>query len=414
MNVWLIQADEMLPFQKGVRKMRTMMLAEKMLERRHNVLWWTSAFDHIKKEWRFGRDTEVDVGEGLRIKALKGLGYKKNISLARFVDLRIIAWKFKKYAPKMPKPDIIIAATPSYDLAYQAVKFARRNKIPVIVDIRDEWPELFLNFIPSKFRKIGRLLLYSEFKMFREAVQGATALISMMNSMLDWGLRYADRPRSPNDKVFYLGSYRNSPPSEIPDKLSFLKKLKGKFIVTFAGTFVQSNAPGILIEVARRLTDKNIYFVLGGDGELWEELKQRATELPKVFMPGWLNEVEISALLAHSSVGISPSPLFREAFPNKIFSYLSAELPVISAFQGDLREIIEKYQIGFYYPPNDVDALTKRILELYENPELLRKFSQNAGRVFSEMFDADKIYTEYAEYLERIAEKYRRNNQTLD
>ena len=90
---------------------------------------------------------------------------------------------------------------------------------------------------------------------------------------------------------------------------------------------------------------------------------------------------------------------------NKAYSYLSAGLPIISAFQGDLKEVIEKYQIGFYYPPNDVDALVNCIKKLYEE-ELYKQMSENARRVFEEMYDANKIYEEYVEHIERIARDY--------
>jgi len=90
-----------------------------------------------------------------------------------------------------------------------------------------------------------------------------------------------------------------------------------------------------------------------------------------------------------------------------MFLYLSAGLPVISAFQGDSKEIIEKYQIGFYYPPNDVGALNECIIKLYKDQVLYKRMSENAKKIFKEMFDADKIYEEYAEHVERVAKEYK-------
>jgi glycosyltransferase involved in cell wall biosynthesis len=92
-----------------------------------------------------------------------------------------------------------------------------------------------------------------------------------------------------------------------------------------------------------------------------------------------------------------------EAFPNKAFIYLSAGLPIISSCMGELRDIIEKYQIGFYYPPGDADALSSCILELYNDPELYHKMALNAKNLFDEKFDSDKICSEYVDYLEKIA-----------
>lgn len=404
MRVWLVTIGEALPLDAKVKKHRTGLLADALHKEGHEVFWWTSAFDHFTKKWLFQQDTLLNIKRGYTIFALKGTGYQKNVSLSRFIDHRVIAGKFKKYAPLIPKPEVIVAASPAYDLAYQAVTFAVKNSIPVIVDIRDEWPELFLDYFPYKYKKIGKLLFYSEFKMFSETVKKANALVAMMQRLLEYGLRYAKRQRGPYDRVFYLGGNKISPCTKVPYKLSFLEGLKGKFMVTFVGSFVYHNDPAILVDTANELRNEDVYFILAGDGELFGLLHSRASHLHKVFMPGWLNEEEISFLLSYSSVGVAPTPKFRAAFPNKIFSYLSAGLPIISAFEGELRDIIEKHKIGFYFPPNDKKTLANCILELYNNPQMYKEFSNNASKLFEEAFDAEKIYTQYVEHIRKIVE----------
>lgn len=409
MNIWLIQIGESLPTELGTPKLRTAILSEKLTERGYSVLWWASAFDHFKKEWVFKKYTELIVKENLKIVALKGLGYKKNISLSRYIDHRIIARKFKKLAPKMPKPDIIITSMPPHDLAYEAVIFSKRNNIPVLVDIRDEWPDLFLSIVPRKYKNIVKLLLFKDFKMLKKTMFMADGLIAMMDSMLDWGLRYTERPKTSRDRVFYLGSIRNAANNKPKAKLSFLQGIEHKFIVVFVGTFVKNNNPSILINCAEKLIDKNIHFVMAGDGELFNQIRKKASGLSNISMPGWLNQAEISNLLQNSRVGVCLTTQIRDAFPNKAFTYLSAGLPVISAFQGNLKDIIEKYHIGFYYPPNDLDALVNFIKRLYEDTALHEKMSKNAYRIFDEMFDADKIYEEYAEHIEKAVDNYKQD-----
>ena len=66
MNIWLIQSGEPLPTDDTVKKMRTALLADELLAKGHSVIWWTSAFDHIKKKWIFTKDTEVQKKNGLK------------------------------------------------------------------------------------------------------------------------------------------------------------------------------------------------------------------------------------------------------------------------------------------------------------------------------------------------------------
>jgi glycosyltransferase involved in cell wall biosynthesis len=403
LNIWLVAIGENLPLEKKNRKQRTSILADKLMENNHEVLWWTSAFNHYQKKWLFKGDTTLKINN-LTIKALKGVGYKKNVSIRRLVDHRLISWKFRKIAPKMSSPDVVIASTPSHDLAYEAVRFSRENDIPVLVDIRDEWPDLFLNVFPKICRRFIRILLTHDFQMIKKALSMADGLVAMMDSLLEWGLNYVEREKNSNDRVFYLGDKRKSVDIKEEEKYGFLNSIKEKFVVAFVGTFVQSNNPSILIDCAEKLRDRPVHFVLAGNGELFNQIKKKAAPLPNVLLPGWLNQNEMAVLLKNSHVGVCPTTKARKAFPNKAFSYLSAGLPIISAFHGDIKETIEKYQIGFYYQPNDKDALINWIKKLYEDQGLYKKMAENARKVFDEMFDADKIYASYAEHIEKIAE----------
>ena len=411
MNSWIIQTSEPIPLQEGIRGMRTAILVDKLLEKGHSVVWFTSAFDHFKKEWLFKKETEIMLKDGLKIVALKGIGYKKNISLLRFVDHRITAWKFRKIAHMMQKPDVIIANMP-HDIAYEAVIFAKGNNIPVLIDIRDPWPDIFLNHVPTKLRKIAKIFLYKDFQMIKKTMKMVDGKIAATNTFLEWGLNYAGREKTLNDRVFPLGYKKQKVhnDSHVKNRFSYLaEKLKDKFIIFFVGTISKSyHNPLILVEAAKKLVNYNdIHFIIAGDGELFLELEKDTQNLSNVTVTGWLDKKEIEFFLQHSKIGVCPVTTVVDLPTNKAYAYLSAGLPIISAFRGDLKEVIEKYQVGLYYPPNDVDALVGCIKKLYEDRELYQKMSENAARVFNEMFDADKIYEEYVEHIEEVVARYK-------
>jgi len=407
MNVWLIQTGEPLPTKEGVRKMRTALLVDKLLEKGHSVLWWASAFDHATKKWIAERDKELRVKDGLVIKILKSTGYKKNISLRRFLNNRIIAWKFKRMAPQMPRPDIIIASMPTHDLAYRAVRFAHKNNIPIVVDIRDEWPDEFLIFLPKIIRRIAKLFISRDFWMSKQTMVMADSLVSMMETLLEWGLKKAGRQRGWQDKVFYLGYQKNVDRGYIPDRISQIRDvLKNKFVVTFVGTLGNTNNPSVLFDCADKIKQKDVYFVIAGGGGLFETIKARAARYSNFLILDWLNQDEMDALLRYSHLGLCPITRIRNVFPNKVFTYFAAGLPVLSAYQGDLKNLIKERQIGCYYSPNDADELSNCIKMLYNNPTLYEKMRQNVKKTFDEMFDADKIYKEYVEHIEKICSNF--------
>ena len=406
MNVWLLKIGETLPLQTGARRLRTAMLADKLTERGHNVLWWASSFDHFGKKWIFNKDMDFQVNERLRIKALKGMGYRKNISLSRFIDHRMIAWKFRKFALRIEKPDMIVASMPSYDLAFEAARYAKKHGIPVLVDIRDQWPDIFIENVPPRFRGMARLILKKEFLMLKSLLGMADGLVSMTDPLLKWGLSYARREKTWKDNVFHLG-YRKGElfDNDRTRKIYELGKvLAGKFVVTFVGTFGTYHNPSLLIGCAKEFEGQDIRFVLAGDGEFLQELKEKASSLSNVFFPGWLDQDQITVLLKHSHIGVCPSGQIENKvfFPNKAFSYLAEGLPILSSFRGEIEEIIDKYKVGYSY--DNLESLVKGIKALYSNSDLYREMSANAIRLFAEKFDADKIYEKYVEHVERIVE----------
>jgi len=411
MNIWLITIGEILPIKEDTRKGRTAFLAEKLAERGHNVLWWTSAFDHYRKRWIFKKDTTFNLNKNLKIKALKGLGYKKNFSLKRYLDHRVIALKFKKLALQESKPDIIITSMPNHDLAYRAITFAKKNRIPAIVDIRDMWPDIFFDYFPRWAHKIAKVFLYKDFQMVNYCFKNATHIVAMMESVLNWALAKAKRKKTLNDKIFYLGAKKVGK-IPITERLSFAEELtRNKFVVTFIGAFNETYNPLILTKAAEILSGLNIHFILGGDGIYFPKVKEASKELKNLTLTGWLSDAEINSILSLSNIGIISTAKKVVAFPNKAFTYLSAGLPIISSVEGDLKELIQKYNIGFYYPPNDLNFLVKYIKQLYKDKNLYEKMSRNTNEIFNKFLDSDKIYTEYAEYIERLALSYKWNRE---
>lgn len=408
-----MQIGETLPIYEDVRKMRTAILAEKLVERGHNVLWWASAFDHFKKKWINEDKLESNRNGGIKIRLINGIGYKRNVSLRRFIDHRIIAWKFKRLAPKTRKPCFIVASTPSHDLAYETVTFAKNNNIPVLVDIRDCWPDIFLNLAPVWAQNMAKIPLCRDYIAIKKTMRFATGLIAVTNTFLEWGLNCAGRKKTDMDRVFSLGYKKH----KLLDSSVFTEKFENimrpfvnKFIVFFVGTISSSyHNPFVILKAAVKLyKHKDIHFVISGDGELFEKLKAKSKGIDNITLTGWLNQNEIEYFLKQSKIGICPATRVVDLPTNKAFAYLSAGLPIVSSFHGEIKELIEENKIGLYYPPDNVDAFVGCIKKLHDDAGLYRNMSENAYNIFCEMFDADNIYDEYVDHIERVFCDYHR------
>jgi len=357
------------------------------------------------------QDIEV---EHYTLRILHAGRYKSNHSFARYLHHRRLAKLFSVEARKREKPDIIIAGMPIHYCAFEAVKYADENYVPIVVDVRDYWPDIFLRSFPKKFEWVGRLIFRTDFRVTKFALQNATVIVSMMSHLLEWALRrYAERNQTPDDRVFFIGG-DDSNGKRVEDASELFPEIRvqidGRFVINYIGSFSHLNQPLAVIEAVKYLNamghKDRILLLLAGQGDYYERCVRAAKGHDNVVFLGWLNADKIAALNSISSVGIFPSGQ-EFAFPNKVFSYLGGGLPVLSSERGDLNRLLEKYGAGFYFDIADRTQLAQKILELSKlDQKSFQTISDNAKSLFRECLMASKIYKEYADHVESVARKW--------
>ena len=276
MKVWLITVGEPLPIdeENNPRLLRAGVLAKYLVKHGHEVLWWSSSFDHYKKRQRVSEDTSAN-WEGGEIRMLKSIGYKSNVSFRRFIEHAGVARKFKKQASAYPKPDVILVSLPTIELAAESVAFAKRNEVPVLVDIRDLWPDLLVDVFPEHIRWLGRLLLFPLIRRATYALRECTGIVGISDRYLNWGLKYANRGMCVADAMIPLGY--TPPTSSVVNiesahiRLSSMGVDKNKIIIWYIGSFGRQYDLAPVIESAAMLNQRGnlgVQFVISGNGEM--------------------------------------------------------------------------------------------------------------------------------------------------
>lgn len=415
MRIWLITVGEPLPTDEGKnRLLRTGLLANALIGKGHDVIWWTSTFDHTSKRHRFDHDTVVRVKESFEIRLLKGVGYGTNISLSRLIDHVIVALKFRNSSRNSPKPDIILCSLPTLELSVVAVQYGKRMHVPVILDIRDLWPDIFLELAPKRWRSVAKAVLFPMFWAVRAACKGATAIIGNSPGFVDWGIRYTGRPRHRWDRDFPFG-YSQLAPDDVSiaqathfwSKFGIKEKREDCFVACFFGTIGRQFELDTVIEAARKLSKggRRFKFVLCGAGGALDDYKKLAGDCESVIFPGWVGAPEIWTLMQMSDAGLAPyknGEGFKDNLPNKPIEYLSAGLPVISSLSGYLQDLLKENECGLTYSGGDVGSLVDALAELYDDRARLHLMSQNSFELYKQKFIAEKVYEELIDYLEEV------------
>jgi len=426
MLVWLVTAGEPLPTDPGnQRPMRTAMLADYLVDRGHSVVRWASSFDHGTKTQRVRKDMTLPLRHGYKIWLLHAPAYAKNVSLSRIRNHRRLASKFRAIAPGEEAPDIIVCSLPTLELAEEVVSYARRRNIPVVVDVRDMWPDVILFRSPAALRPAVKQLLRGLDRSADRICAGATAITAHAPGFVEWGLARAKRPAGRFDKSFPFGyESRGLSESAISNAGAFWDG-KGiglggdEMVVSYVGSLSHQFDFKPVFDAARRLEGKaKISFVLCGTGDRLDSLRQQSAGLSNVHMPGWVSLPQTWVLLQQRSsiglVALNGTPDFLLSIPNKIAEYLAAGLPIASSFRsGMVRDLIERHQCGFSYSQS-ADVLVERLSTLVQDRAELERMSQGARALYEAQFRADRIYPEFVSHLESLHEAGRPKPKALE
>jgi glycosyltransferase involved in cell wall biosynthesis len=179
-------------------------------------------------------------------------------------------------------------------------------------------------------------------------------------------------------------------------------------VVIYAGAHGLSNDLGILLEAAQILkSERKIRFVMIGDGKEKAKLMQRAAEmnLSNVsFLPPQAKQ-DMPEVLGAADAGLAilkPLELYQTTYPNKVFDYMAAGIPVILAIDGVIRQVVEAAGCGVFVQPGDPGALVAVIKELARNPERARRMGQAGCRYVRTNFNRQDTAIKFEELLESL------------
>lgn len=413
MRIWVIQEGEPISFVEGSNRLfRTEMLVNRLVDRGHSVLRWSSTFDHLRKTFRFCDGRDIELGTSLRYVFLHGpTAYRKNISLAHFRHNREIQKAFRLRAVDERAPDLILCSIPSLPLAEAATEYARRYHIPLVMDVRDDWPDSFLDNLTFLRRVFWSLVLRKETNRLSQILHHASAITAISSAHLNWALKKADRCAGPWDAVFPIA--HEEPPKKIFDgekqRLKFYGQIGARpdqSLVTCIGRIGSAFDFDLVVKLAKQYLAEgrhDIHFILVGEGPVRRLLKKKCPDLANLTITGWVNQRHLQRILAITDVGLLPyksihSPTIR----NKPLDFLSMGIPVLSSLRGEVEDLIREYNIGLSYANGNLLDFRKSLDYLLEHGGLRMKMRQQALTVFHGHFSATKIYPAFAEFLENF------------
>ena len=166
----------------------------------------------------------------------------------------------------------------------------------------------------------------------------------------------------------------------------FIKKynLQDKFLVMYSGNLGHSHNIEVLVEIAHAIDDKNIYFVIIGEGDKKQLIIEKINkyQLANCILLPWQETAMLPFSL--SAADLAVVTLGKEAsalsVPSKTFNLMSVGVPLlcIATAESELASLVEEYRVGKCFNPNDMEDMVAFIKEVKSNTIYRSNLQQNA------------------------------------
>ncbi|MCB0458606.1 MAG: glycosyltransferase family 4 protein [Flavobacteriaceae bacterium] len=282
-------------------------------------------------------------------------------------------------------------------VAEAAFKAAEKCKLPVVLDLHDNLPEI-MKFYPHLQKFPGKYLIKpSKWKIKEEYfIKKAEKVITVSNEFMEEVL---SRVPSAKKKISVVpNTIRRAFYNDYTIEQSIIEKYKNSFVILYLGDTGIRRGLLTTIEAMPTLakTIKNCKLVIVGTNTSDTILKEKVKELNisnLVDFEGWKDMELFPSYIIASSICISP--LYRNiqhdvAYPNKIFQYSSFEKPILVSDAKAQKSIVENKKIGLVHKEKDSDDFAEKVLLLHEDEQLRKELGSNGKKFIENEFCWEK------------------------
>lgn len=298
--------------------------------------------------------------------------------------------------------DVVFATSTPPTIAIPALFYKLFARRPFVFELRDIWPDFVeqLGVLPGVPKLFFRAIDYCMIRIYHRADVLTTTTPGMTEIVARKGV---DRSKL---GTILLGANRALYASDHASH-SVLNEgaIRGKFVVGFLGSISHGYGLKRMLDVASATANvnKNIGFLILGRGGHFQILAEQIAfmKLTNVYLGTAIPYQEVPSVLKNIHVGYEsslPSPASDCALDNKFYDYISAGLPILSNYDGDMGDLLRRYECGVV-----AADVTKEVefLDLLERDRDIHKtMSLNALRLAEEL-DREKQKRLFVSLLEQ-------------
>lgn len=310
------------------------------------------------------------------------------------------------YAAATPS-DVVFATSTPLTIALPAVWAKRKQRVPMVFEVRDLWPELpiAIGALRSKPQIQAAQMLE------RFAYRNSAAIVALSPGMKEGIVRTG----YPAEKVTVIPNSCDLDMFDVPASSgaafrSRYEWLQDRPLVLYAGTLGKINGVAYLAEIAAKALplDPEIRFLVVGEGAEEEIVRNRALELNVLdrnfFLLPPVAKSEMPQLFSAATISLSLFVDLKEMWANsanKFFDGLAAGKPVAINYGGWQAELLQESGAGFVLPATDAATAAKVLTAAARDVPRLVSASKSAKHLAQTRFNRDMLAGQLEEVLLR-------------
>lgn len=296
-------------------------------------------------------------------------------------------------------PHIYICSIPQYMLGVAGALLSKLKGVPLIVEVRDIWPESIPFPSSMKLKGIVKFLI----RRIAQFIYSSSHFLIVTNEFIKSELIKGYSVDSLKIATIFTPYPAYEKKDENPGYPPFL---------FYAGNFGYAQGVDLLVEVAQILQKKApcAEIWVAGDGVEKDKFlkKLREANCGNLRYLGLLPREEILKIGARSRawvVLLKSHEGLKTALPGKLLEGMSLGVPVIASVKGAGEDIIKKSGAGILCNPERADEIAEAFMKILYDDEFYRKAGERGMAFIMENFNPQKICENYLEVIKRVVKR---------
>ncbi|TRZ88381.1 MAG: glycosyltransferase WbuB [Methanosarcinales archaeon] len=291
------------------------------------------------------------------------------------------------------KADVTIATSPQFFTTWAAYGLSLLKGQPWVFELRDLWPESIKTVGAMDQGIILDFLERVELFLYHRANRVVALTPAFKDNLISRGV--------PESKVAVVPNGTNLKKFRVMDKdPDLLKELgfEGKFVIGYIGTHGLAHSLEFIVSCLNKIGNKSIHFLFIGDGARKKQIVRLALE-KKLNNATFLNPISNDEVPRYMSiidaalVPLKKADTFRTVLPSKIFEAAGMQKPILLGVDGQAREIVEFYEAGLFFEPENESSFLQALDKLVSDGKLYHRLQQGCAAL-AQAYDRERLAKE--------------------